>query len=60
MNRHTPPKPTELDIWTKDLGLPREPGYDEWLAAEIEAGLREAEAGDTITLDELKRMFGRA
>ena len=57
MNRHTPPKPSRLDVWTKDLGLPREPGYDEWLAAEIEAGLKEIESGDTVPIEEVIERF---
>ncbi len=35
-----------------------EPGYDEWLAEEIERGLADIAAGRTITLEELKRELG--
>ena len=36
-----------------------EPGYDEWLAAEIAAGLAELDAGKVTPLDDVKREFGQ-
>lgn len=35
-----------------------EPGYDAWLAEEIAAGCAELDAGDWITLDELRQSLG--
>ncbi|ULB12150.1 hypothetical protein ORIO_20310 (plasmid) [Cereibacter azotoformans] len=51
---------TEVDRWLKP-GLPEdqpEPGYEEWLAAEIAAGIAELDAGKGIPAEEVWKELG--
>lgn len=53
-------KQADIDRWIKPDGpeVQPEPGYDEWLAAEIAAGIAELDAGKVVTLGALKKEFG--
>ncbi|WP_333815747.1 hypothetical protein [Tabrizicola sp.] len=53
-------KQAEIDRWLKPDGpeVKPEPGYDEWLAAEIAAGLAELDAGKGIPAAEVWRSLG--
>lgn len=53
-------KSSEIDRWIKPARPEDkpEPGYEEWLAAELEAGIAEADAGKVVTLAALKEEFG--
>lgn len=42
---------------TRPDDLP-EPGYEEWLAEEIAAGIAELDAGQSVTLDAVMRELG--
>lgn len=46
--------------WIKPAAPDERPeqGYDEWLAADIAAGIAELDAGKFVTLDQVKREFG--
>lgn len=46
--------------WIKPAAPDEQPeaGYDEWLAADIAAGIAELDAGKFVTLDQVKREFG--
>ena len=46
--------------WIKPDAPDKQPeaGYDEWLAADIAAGIAELDAGKFVTLDQVKREFG--
>lgn len=53
-------KQREIDRWIKparpdDLA---EPGYDEWLAAEIEEGIAELDAGKGLPASEVWKALG--
>lgn len=53
-------KQAEIDRWLKPDGpeVKPDPGYDEWLEADIAAGLAELDAGKVVTLEQLKAEFG--
>lgn len=56
----TPAKRTPVDDWINPPSPDTrpEPGYDEWLAAEIEAAIREADEGKLTPIEEVRRKFG--
>lgn len=51
---------TNVQRWIKPAAPEERPeaGYDEWLAADIAAGIAELDAGKFVTLDQVKREFG--
>lgn len=51
---------TNVQRWIKPARPEEQPeaGYDEWLAADIAAGIAELDAGKFVTLDQVKREFG--
>lgn len=51
---------TDVDRWIRPPrpGDRPEPGYDEWVEAEIAAGIAELEAGQFVTLAEVMKEFG--
>lgn len=53
-------KQADIDRWLKPDGpeVQPEPGYAEWLEAEIAAGIAELDAGKFATLEQLKAEFG--
>ena len=53
-------KKADIDRWTKPDGpeVQPEPGYDEWLEAELAAGIAELEAGKGISAAELWKSLG--
>lgn len=53
-------KPADITRWTTPDGpeVQPEPGYDEWLEAEIAEGIAQLDAGKVVTLDQLKAEFG--
>ncbi|WP_347137701.1 hypothetical protein [Paracoccus sp. SSK6] len=38
---------------------PAEPGYDEWLTAEIARGIAELDAGRSTPIEDVRREFGQ-
>ena len=53
--------PADIDRWLKPDGpeVQPEPGYDEWLAAEIAEGIAELDAGKGIPIAEVWKSLGR-
>jgi hypothetical protein len=53
-------KQADIDLWIKPARPENrpEPGYEEWLQAEIEAGLAELDQGKVVTLADVKKEFG--
>jgi hypothetical protein len=53
-------KPSDVDRWIKPARPEDqpEPGYEEWLAAEIEAGLAELDAGKGIPAGDVWKSLG--
>ncbi|WP_196053583.1 hypothetical protein [Paracoccus lichenicola] len=51
----------DIQRWIKSgpPGQQAAPGYDEWLKAEIAAGIAELDAGKFMTLEDMKREFGQ-
>lgn len=51
---------TNADRWTKPAAAEDRPeaGYDEWLAAEIAAGIAELDAGQAIPAADVWRSLG--
>lgn len=51
---------TNVQRWIKPAAPEEQPeaGYEEWLAADIAAGIAELDAGKFVTLDQVKREFG--
>ena len=53
-------KPDDISLWIEPPSpddVP-EPGYDEWLEAELAQALAEADAGLLVSLSEVKKEFG--
>lgn len=53
-------KQTDIDRWTRpaQAGDQSEPGYDEWLTAELEAGIAELDAGQGIPAETVWKSLG--
>ena len=53
-------KHTDVERWIRPARPEDrpEPGYDEWLAAEIEAGLAELESGKGLPAEEVWKVLG--
>jgi hypothetical protein len=52
--------PTDVRAWIEppDPGEEPEPGYDAWLAEEIERGQADIAAGRVVPLEEVKKELG--
>lgn len=55
-----PPEKPRSDLWTSPLSEQEapEPGNDQWLSQEIEAGCAELDAGLGIAADEIWKLLG--
>jgi hypothetical protein len=60
MNRQLPP--ADLDRWLRpdQPGDAPDHGYDEWLEAELAAGLEDIRAGRVVPLEDVLKEFGLA